>query len=49
MSATAAAILVSGVLIAGALLAWPRTRRTVTTPAERAVHTVLHTAAEAAR
>ncbi|MFC9999221.1 histidine kinase [Nocardia sp. NPDC127526] len=49
MNATAAAILVTGVLIAGALLAWPRTRRTVTTPAERAVHTALQTASQAAR
>ncbi|MEV6773129.1 histidine kinase [Nocardia sp. NPDC051030] len=46
---TAVAIILSGVLIAGALLAWPRTRRTVTTPAERAVHMALHTASQAAR
>ncbi|MGV9415818.1 sensor histidine kinase [Nocardia sp. NPDC003693] len=49
MTATAAAILVAGALIAGALLAWPRTRRSVTTPAERAVHAALHTAALAAK
>ncbi|WP_067697298.1 sensor histidine kinase [Nocardia jejuensis] len=49
MTATAAAVMVAGILIAGAVLAWPRTRRTVTTPAERAVHMALHTASQAAR
>ncbi|WP_109529721.1 MULTISPECIES: sensor histidine kinase [Nocardia] len=46
---TAVAIIVGAALIAGALLLWPRTRRSVTTPAERAVHTALHTASLAAR
>nr|WP_245720294.1 histidine kinase [Nocardia uniformis] len=41
-------MIIAGALIAGAVLAWPRTRRTVTTPAERAVHTTLHTASLAA-
>nr|WP_198429345.1 histidine kinase [Nocardia bovistercoris] len=36
-------------MIAGALVLWPRTRRSVTTPAERAVHTALHTASLAAK
>lgn len=48
MTATAVAVVIAGVLIAGSVLAWPRTRRTVTTPAERAVHTTLHTASLAA-
>ncbi|NNH71069.1 histidine kinase [Nocardia uniformis] len=48
MTATAVAVIIAGALIAGAVLAWPRTRRTVTTPAERAVHTTLHTASLAA-
>ncbi|MET7773898.1 histidine kinase [Nocardia sp. NPDC005366] len=46
---TAVAIVAGAALIAGALLLWPRTRRSVTTPAERAVHTALHTASLAAR
>ncbi|QLY29473.1 histidine kinase [Nocardia huaxiensis] len=46
---TAVAVIVAGLLIAGAVLAWPRTRRTVTTSAERAVHSTLHTASLAAR
>ncbi|MFC8044916.1 sensor histidine kinase [Nocardia sp. NPDC057353] len=48
MNTTAAAIVVAAALLAGALLLWPRTRRVVTTPAERAVHSALHTAALAA-
>ncbi|MEU1524213.1 histidine kinase [Nocardia rhamnosiphila] len=49
---TATLLTVSGaaaVLIAAALLVWARPRRMVTTPAERAVHTALHTASLAAR
>ncbi|MBL1080223.1 histidine kinase [Nocardia sp. 2] len=42
-------MIIAGVLIAGAVFAWPRTRRTVTTSAERAVHSTLHTASLAAR
>lgn len=49
MSATAVAVVIAGALIAGALFAWPRTRRSVTTPAERAVHAALQTAALAAK
>ncbi|WP_306365516.1 sensor histidine kinase [Nocardia sp. CC227C] len=48
MTATAVAVLVAGILIATAIAAWPRTRRTVTTSAERAVHSTLHTASLAA-
>ncbi|MFI6866794.1 sensor histidine kinase [Nocardia sp. NPDC050406] len=48
MTGTAVAVIVAAVLIAGSILAWPRTRRTVTTQAERAVHTTLHTASLAA-
>ncbi|MFC3962154.1 sensor histidine kinase [Nocardia jiangsuensis] len=48
MNPTAVAIVVAAALLAGALLLWPRTRRVVTTPAERAVHSALHTAALAA-
>ncbi|MGW4371650.1 sensor histidine kinase [Nocardia takedensis] len=49
MTTTVVAIVVGAALIAGALLLWPHTRRSVTTPAERAVHTALHTASLAAR
>ncbi|WP_330231951.1 histidine kinase [Nocardia sp. NBC_00508] len=45
---TALAVLAAAALIAGALLIWSRTRRVVTTPAERAVHSALHTASLAA-
>ncbi|MEU7767088.1 histidine kinase [Nocardia sp. NPDC049190] len=45
---TAFAVVVTASLIAGALLIWRRTRRVVTTPAERAVHSALHTASLAA-
>ncbi|WP_433579013.1 sensor histidine kinase [Nocardia brasiliensis] len=48
MTATIVALVVSAAMIAGALVIWPRTRRVVTTPAERAVHTALHTASLAA-
>ncbi|WP_433663508.1 sensor histidine kinase [Nocardia sp. CA-128927] len=48
MTTTVVALLVSAALIAGALVIWPRTRRVVTTPAERAVHSALHTASLAA-
>lgn len=48
MTSTVVAIIVGAALIAGALVLWPRTRRVVTTPAERAVHTALHTASLAA-
>ncbi|WP_433679486.1 histidine kinase [Nocardia sp. CA-119907] len=50
MTTTAVIAVVAGaVLIVGALLVWSRTRRMVTTPAERAVYTALHTASLAAR
>ncbi|MEV6065851.1 histidine kinase [Nocardia sp. NPDC052001] len=42
-------MVIAGALIAAALFAWPRTRRSVTTPAERAVHAALQTAALAAK
>ncbi|MEV6322056.1 histidine kinase [Nocardia sp. NPDC051787] len=45
---TALAAVAAAALIAGALLIWSRTRRLVTTPAERAVHSALHTASLAA-
>ncbi|WP_372478702.1 sensor histidine kinase [Nocardia abscessus] len=45
---TALAVAAVAALIAGALLIWSRTRRVVTTPAERAVHSALHTASLAA-
>ncbi|WP_040777080.1 sensor histidine kinase [Nocardia pneumoniae] len=45
---TALAIVAAAALLAGALLIWSRTRRVVTTPAERAVHSALHTASLAA-
>lgn len=48
VTATIVALVVSAAMIAGALVIWPRTRRVVTTPAERAVHTALHTASLAA-
>ncbi|MFD6160303.1 sensor histidine kinase [Nocardia sp. NPDC060256] len=48
MTTTVVALVVSAALIAGALVIWPRTRRVVTTPAERAVHSALHTASLAA-
>ncbi|MFC7448182.1 sensor histidine kinase [Rhodococcus daqingensis] len=50
MTGTAAAVLLVIVAAALALGAWwLRTRRTLTTPAERAVHATLHTASLAAR
>lgn len=49
MTASVLAVCAAAVLIAGALLIWARTRRMVTTPAERAVHAALHTASLAAR
>ncbi|WP_406239397.1 histidine kinase [Nocardia sp. NBC_01009] len=49
MTTAAVAVVASVLLLAGALLVWSRTRRSVTTPAERAVHTALHTASLAAR
>ncbi|MBF6299854.1 histidine kinase [Nocardia amamiensis] len=45
---TALAVVAAAALIAGALLIWSRTRRVVATPAERAVHSALHTASLAA-
>ncbi|MEU2254582.1 histidine kinase [Nocardia xishanensis] len=48
MTATAAAVLAAVLVAGGALLVWLRTRRVVTTPAERAVHSALHTASLAA-
>ncbi|MEU4343687.1 histidine kinase [Nocardia sp. NPDC023852] len=45
---TALAAVVAAALITGALLIGLRTRRMVTTPAERAVHSALHTASLAA-
>ncbi|MEU8894238.1 histidine kinase [Nocardia sp. NPDC048505] len=49
MTTAVVAVTVSAVLLACALLVWSRTRRVVTTPAERAVYSALHTAAKAAR
>src|SRR5690606_40908395 len=49
MTTTIIAIAVAAALLGVALLVWSRTRRVVTTPAERAVHTALHTASLAAR
>ncbi|MGW0252736.1 sensor histidine kinase [Nocardia goodfellowii] len=49
MTTAVVAVTVSAVLLAGALLVWSRTRRVVTTPAERAVYSALHTASLAAR
>ncbi|RDI44969.1 sensor histidine kinase [Nocardia mexicana] len=48
MTAAVVGVVVAVGLVAGALLLWVRTRRMVTTPAERAVHTALHTASLAA-
>ncbi|QIS10991.1 sensor histidine kinase [Nocardia arthritidis] len=48
MTATALAAAAAAALLAGALFMWRRTRRVVTTPAERAVHATLHTASLAA-
>lgn len=48
MTTTFLAAVLAATLIAGALVIWPRTRRVVTTPAERAVHATLHTASLAA-
>ncbi|UAK36068.1 histidine kinase [Nocardia asteroides] len=45
---TALAVVAVAALLVGALLIWSRTRRVVTTPAERAVHSALHTASLAA-
>lgn len=44
-----AVVVVVVALLAAAVLAWLRTRRVLTTPAERAVHATLHTASLAAR
>ena len=50
MSATLAALLAVALLVvAGVTVLWLRTRRGLTTPAERAVHATLHTASLAAR
>ncbi|MFC9895573.1 sensor histidine kinase [Nocardia sp. NPDC127579] len=49
MTTAVVAVTVSAVLLACALLVWSRTRRVVTTPAERAVYSALHTASLAAR
>ncbi|MBF6439142.1 sensor histidine kinase [Nocardia cyriacigeorgica] len=49
MITTLVAIAVAAAVLAVALLIWSRTRRVVTTPAERAVHSALHTASLAAR
>ncbi|VFA96763.1 histidine kinase [Nocardia cyriacigeorgica] len=49
MTTTIIAVAVAAALFAVGLLIWSRTRRVVTTPAERAVHTALHTASLAAR
>jgi two-component system LytT family sensor kinase len=49
MTTAGVAVVAGSVLIVGALLVWSRTRRVVTTPAERAVYTALHTASLAAR
>ncbi|MFQ6393909.1 sensor histidine kinase [Nocardia sp. KC 131] len=49
MTTAVVAVVTSVVLLAVALVVWSRTRRTVTTPAERAVHTALHIASLAAR
>ncbi|WP_228000862.1 sensor histidine kinase [Nocardia australiensis] len=50
MTTTAVVVIVIAAgLVIGGLLMWSRTRRTVTTPAERAVHSALHTASLAAR
>ncbi|WP_431958526.1 sensor histidine kinase [Nocardia lijiangensis] len=48
MTATAVAVVTAALVVGGALLVWLRTRRVVTTPAERAVHSALHTASLAA-
>ncbi|MFX0575008.1 histidine kinase [Nocardia nepalensis] len=49
MTTAVVAVVAGAVLIVGALLVWSRTRRVVTTPAERAVYSALHTASLAAR
>ncbi|MEV4128560.1 histidine kinase [Nocardia sp. NPDC049707] len=49
MTTVGFAAVAGAVLIVGALLVWSRTRRVVTTPAERAVFSALHTASLAAR
>ncbi|MEV0343970.1 histidine kinase [Nocardia sp. NPDC050713] len=48
MTATVVAVVTAALVAGGALLVWLRTRRVVTTPAERAVHSALHTASLAA-
>ncbi|MCP2278931.1 two-component system, LytT family, sensor kinase [Nocardia amikacinitolerans] len=48
MTATVVAVVTATLVAGGALLVWLRTRRVVTTPAERAVHSALHTASLAA-
>ncbi|WP_024804112.1 sensor histidine kinase [Nocardia sp. BMG51109] len=48
MTSTLLAILAAAVVTCGVLMLWLRTRRVVTTPAERAVHSALHTASLAA-
>ncbi|WP_433622481.1 histidine kinase [Nocardia sp. CA-120079] len=49
MTTAGVAVVAGAVLIVGALVVWSRTRRVVTTPAERAVYSALHTASLAAR
>ncbi|MDX5312766.1 MAG: sensor histidine kinase, partial [Rhodococcus sp. (in: high G+C Gram-positive bacteria)] len=50
MNGTVVALLAVAVLVlAGVAALWLRTRRGLTTPAERAVHATLHTASLAAR
>ena len=44
-----ALVVVAAILAGGIAAVWARTRRVVTTPAERAVHATLHTASLAAR
>ncbi|RJO69171.1 sensor histidine kinase [Nocardia panacis] len=48
MTPTLVAVAAALALLAGALVMWRRTRRVVTTPAERAAHATLHTASLAA-
>ncbi|GAA5064701.1 histidine kinase [Nocardia callitridis] len=48
MTTALVTLVASAVLLLGIALLWLRTRRVVTTPAERAVHVALHTASQAA-
>ncbi|WP_280269259.1 histidine kinase [Nocardia wallacei] len=48
MTAAVVMLVVAAALVVGGGLLWLRTRRVVTTPAERAVHVALHTASQAA-